>query len=79
MSIKLKNLKNLLLAAVFAGYFPVICSGAERQTYTEGDFRRISAMTAKILERNHYSGVRIDPVMSARIFDTSILKAEASF
>ncbi|MCI5779255.1 MAG: carboxy terminal-processing peptidase [Lentisphaeria bacterium] len=43
--------------------------GAEKNEYTAGDFRRISAMTAKILERNHYSGVKINRAMSEKIFD----------
>jgi len=41
---------------------------AKDADYTDSDFRRISAMTAKILERNHYSGVQIDEKMSERIF-----------
>lgn len=55
-------------AAVVAALFAVTARGAVKVEYTEGDYRRISAMTAKILERNHYSGVKIDRAMSERIF-----------
>jgi carboxyl-terminal processing protease len=37
--------------------------------YKHSDFRRISSTTAKLLERNHYSGVEMDKKLSNRIFD----------
>ncbi|MBE6389182.1 MAG: PDZ domain-containing protein [Lentisphaerae bacterium] len=37
--------------------------------YTQGDFRRITAMTAKILDQNHYSQVKMTPELSRKIFD----------
>ncbi|MBR2344447.1 MAG: carboxy terminal-processing peptidase [Lentisphaeria bacterium] len=52
---------------ILTGHF---AAAGEIATYTDGDFRRISAMTAKILERNHYSGSKINAAMSNRIFDS---------
>lgn len=68
MEIYLKGIfRNLAAGAV------LVISGqlfaAAPVEYTAGDFRRISAMTAKMLEHNHYSGARIDSAMSAKIFD----------
>ncbi|MBO7329495.1 MAG: carboxy terminal-processing peptidase [Lentisphaeria bacterium] len=37
--------------------------------YQHSDFRRISAMTARLLDRNHYSAVAMDKKLSNRIFD----------
>ncbi|MBQ9804722.1 MAG: carboxy terminal-processing peptidase [Lentisphaeria bacterium] len=51
-----------------AAMLPVCGGQVKDAAYTDGDFRRISAMTAKILERNHYSGVQIDGKLSERIF-----------
>lgn len=42
-------------------------SGDEQ--YKESDFRRITSMTARILDKNHYSGVPMDAKLSNRIFD----------
>lgn len=53
-----------MAAAVFLPLF-----AAAPVEYTAGDFRRISAMTAKMLEHNHYSGAQIDRAMSEKIFD----------
>ncbi|MBE6377464.1 MAG: hypothetical protein E7051_01455 [Lentisphaerae bacterium] len=37
--------------------------------YKHSDFRRIASTTAKLLDRNHYSGVEMDKKLSNRIFD----------
>ncbi len=37
--------------------------------YTPHDFRQITSMTAKILDRNHYAELQMDKELSARIFD----------
>lgn len=37
--------------------------------YKHSDFRRIASITAKLLDRNHYSGVAMDKKLSNRIFD----------
>ena len=62
-------------ALVFAAQFLILILGraglygAVNDAYSPGDFRRISAMTAKILDRNHYSGVKMTPELSGKIFD----------
>lgn len=40
-----------------------------RDPYQPGDFRKISSMTARLLDRNHYSGAAMTPELSSRIFD----------
>ena len=67
----IKNFPALFFAVLFTILF-LGCpgsSGADAEVYTAGDFRRISAMAAKILERNHYSGVKMTPELSGKIFD----------
>ena len=39
------------------------------QLYTPHDFRQITSMTSKILDRNHYSELVMSRELSARIFD----------
>lgn len=40
--------------------------------YEAGDFRRITAMTARVLDRNHYSQVQMSEELSNRIFDNFV-------
>ena len=40
--------------------------------YENGDFRRISAMTARVLDRNHYSKTPMTEEFSGRIFDNFV-------
>lgn len=66
--------KMAIAAAVllcFCGHVdPAAASGGKAaDPYTPGDFRRITALTAKLLDRNHYSGKRMTGELSARIFD----------
>ena len=56
----------LATAALAAG----ICTAVPADSqYTAGDFRRITAMTAKLLDHNHYSNAKMTPELSGRIFD----------
>ena len=66
---ELKTAAYRTLAAMAAALSFSAASGAPGTEYTAGDFRRIAAMTAKMLESNHYSGVKIDRAMSERIFN----------
>ena len=49
----------------------MLCAKAPVQ-YENGDFRRISAMTARVLDRNHYSQTPMTEEFSGRIFDNFI-------
>ncbi len=49
----------------------LLCAKAPVQ-YENGDFRRISAMTARVLDRNHYSRTPMSEEFSGRIFDNFI-------
>ena len=58
----------LLLVAVIA----FILDAKPVPKYSESDFRRISAMIARVLDRNHYSQVPMSEELSGRIFDNFI-------
>ena len=60
-------MKKLLFLLFFAALW---LHGAPQNQYTPDDFRRISAMLAKVLDKNHYSDVRMLDELSCRIFDT---------
>ena len=49
----------------------MLCAKAPVQ-YENGDFRRISAMTARVLDRNHYSKTPMTEEFSGRIFDNFV-------
>ncbi len=68
MRVFFKRFTHFCAGSIAAAMFLPLCAAPVE--YTAGDFRRISAMTAKMLEHNHYSGARIDRAMSAKIFDT---------
>jgi len=62
--------KEILFFAFFAAaLFTVSAKIPAEHQYTSADFRRITAMTAKILDYNHYSATRMTPELSGRIFD----------
>ena len=63
----MKKFMLLAFAVAAAGL-----TAAPRPSYTEDDFRRITAMTARVLERNHYSGAKMSREFSARIFDNYV-------
>lgn len=62
-------MKKLLFLLFFAALW---LHGAPQNQYTPDDFRRISAMLAKVLDKNHYSDVRMSDELSCRIFDNFI-------
>lgn len=55
----------LLLAAFTLNAKPV-------PRYSEGDFRRIAAMVARVLDRNHYAQQTMSEEFSGRIFDNYV-------
>ena len=57
---------------LFQFLFALVLSAAPETTYSAGDFRRISAITCAILERNHYSNNRLSREFSAQVFDRYI-------
>ena len=59
---------TLLLIAVIA----FILNAKPVPKYDGSDFRRISAMIARVLDRNHYSQVPMSEELSGRIFDNFI-------
>ena len=65
----LGRLTKILRGAAFAAaLFAVTARGAAKVEYTEGDYKRICSMAVKLIERNHYSGAKIDRAMSEKIF-----------
>lgn len=50
----------------------VLLQAAPKVQYSPDDFRRISAMLAQVLDKNHYSDVRMSDELSCRIFDNFI-------
>ena len=62
-------MKRLLFLFSFAA---LLLGAAPQQKYTENDFQRISAMLARVLDKNHYSDVRMSDGLSCRIFDNFI-------
>ena len=62
-------MKRLLLLLSFAA---LLLSAAPQPKYTGNDFQRISAMLARVLDKNHYSDVRMSDELSCRIFDNFI-------
>ncbi len=48
---------------------PSVRKASTADKYQHSDFRRISAMTARLLDRNHYSAMPMDKKLSNRIFD----------
>lgn len=63
-------MKKFLLPAFAVA--AAVLTAAPRPSYTEDDFRRITAMSARVLERNHYSGAKMSQEFSARIFDNYV-------
>ena len=64
-------MKKFLVPVLFV--LTVTVSAAQSQKYTSDDFRRITAMTARVLERNHYSArPQMTESFSAQIFDNFI-------
>lgn len=63
--------RGFAVAGLWLVSFAFGLCGAEvaDSAYTPADFRRITAMTAKILEQNHYSRVAMTPELSRKIFD----------
>lgn len=62
-------MKRLLFLISFAA---LLLNAAPQPKYTENDFQRISAMLARVLDKNHYSDVRMSDELSCRIFDNFI-------
>ena len=61
--------KHVLLFALIAA---CIVSAKPAAKYETGDFRRISAMTARVLDRNHYAKTPMSEELSGRIFDNFV-------
>ena len=62
-------MKKVFLLLFFAA---ILLHGAPQTQYTPDDFRRISAMLSQVLDKNHYSDVRMSDELSCRIFDNFI-------
>jgi len=58
--------KILLFSLLLPG---ILLSAAQVRNYTQTELAQISAMVTRILERNHYSRMKLDTALSRQLFD----------